>query len=700
MRKEEVIAARKNWLIRHNSYAFTFWKYFDYEKLERISYIGRGKDETFNDVIIMCDTETSKETPGTVCRNYVVAWTISVRAYDMNIVTLYGTRPSEMIDCIEKMVVAMPGEKTIFYFHNLSYDWVFLRKFMFRKWGLPVHQLNTKSHYPVFITFANGITFRDSLILAQRSLEKWASDLDVKHKKASGFWDYDKIRNQGERFNPHEKTYIEHDTLAGVECIQKTMDTLNKRIYAIPYTATGIVREAVRKIGKENRARERFLRIVPEYEIQLILECVFHGGYVHNNRYYVEKIIRMLLDAYDFASSYPFEMLAGKVPMEKFKPLNKVVSPEFILQNMDNYGYLIRLVMVKPKLKHGVVMPVLQRSKMVRIVNSVEDNGRVLCAAYAEIWINELDLDLIVSQYEFETVFCTDVYFSRKDYMPKWYTDYVYQCFVDKTKLKTAGDPVAYAMAKGRINSLYGMLVQRPVKLMIEEQYLTGEYDTAEDQDEKALYEKYVNNHNSILPYQWGVWITSGSMYRLFKLGAACSGQDESGNPRIWLYSDTDSAYGVNWNKEALAAYNEECKQKLLARGYGAVLHNGREYWLGVAELDGTYTEFVSVGAKRYAVRDAKTGKLKITVAGVPKSGVNCLHDDLRNFHAGFIFDGATTGKKQHTYFYENDITTDANGNERGDSIDLSPANYLLDSVRNVDYEKIFREEISIQVYE
>lgn len=693
MRKEEVIAARKNWLIRHNSYAFTFWKYFDYEKLERISYIGRGKDETFNDVIIMCDTETSKETPGTVCRNYVVAWTISIRAYDINIVTLYGTRPSEMIDCIEKMVVAMPGEKTIFYFHNLSYDWVFLRKFMFRKWGLPVHQLNTKSHYPVFITFANGITFRDSLILAQRSLEKWASDLDVKHKKASGFWDYEKIRNQGERFNPHEKTYIEHDTLAGVECIQKTMDTLNKRIYAIPYTATGIVREAVRKIGKENRARERFLRIVPEYEIQLILEQVFHGGYVHNNRYYIEKIVKKILtEAYDFASSYPFIMCAFKVPMEKFKALRKVVSPEFITANMENYGYLARLVMVKPCLKSNkITMPVLQRSKMVKIVNGVEDNGRILCAAYAEIWVNEFDIDLITQQYNFETVFCTDVYFSRKDYLPKWYADYVYQCFVDKCKLKNAGDPVAYSMAKSRVNSLYGMLVQRPVKVMIEELYLTGEYEPAEGQNEKELYDKYINNHNSILPYQWGVWVTSIAMHNLFKLGK-CAG--------TWLYSDTDSCYGNNWNYDAIEAYNEDCKQKLLARGYGPV-HVGKDtFWLGVAELDGTYTEFISVGAKRYAVRKKKNNQLKITVAGVPKSGVNCLHDDLRNFHAGFIFDGATTGKKQHTYFYESDITTDANGNERGDSIDLSPANYLLDSVRNVDYEKIFREEISIQVYE
>ena len=141
-------------------------------------------------------------------------------------------------------------------------------------------------------------------------------------------------------------------------------------------------------------------------------------------------------------------------------------------------------------------------------------------------------------------------------------------------------------------------------------------------------------------------------------------------------------------------------QKKLLDRGYGPVHHNNREYWLGVAELDGEYSEFISVGAKRYAVRDAKTGKYKITVAGVPKKGAECLKDDLHNFHAGFIFDGQTTGKKQHTYFMEEDIWTDEHGNERGDSIDLSPASYLLDSVRNVDWERIYEEEIEVILHD
>ena len=81
-----------------------------------------------------------------------------------------------------------------------------------------MHQLNIKSHYPLFIEFDNGLMFKDSLILAQRSLEKWSADMDVEHQKAVGLWDYDKIRMQDDYLDNYEKTYIEHDTLAGVEC--------------------------------------------------------------------------------------------------------------------------------------------------------------------------------------------------------------------------------------------------------------------------------------------------------------------------------------------------------------------------------------------------------------------------------------------------------------------------------------------------
>ena len=693
---EKTVEYRRNRdrLIRRCPYSFRFYKFFDYTLLRDIRYImrsGRAKTrDTYNDCIIMLDTETSKERPGEVCKNYVVAWTLSIRAYEQNLVTLYGTRPSEIVTCINNLIMNMRGDNTIIFVHNLSYDWVFLRKFFMKEWGTPEHQLNTKPHYPIFITFANGVMLRDSLILAQRSLDKWAKDLNVEHQKAVGSWVYDEIRQQGNRFTPDEKTYIEHDTLAGVECIDKTLHVLNKRIYSLPYTATGIPREEVRKRAGKNRGRDLFKKIVPDYDIQQFLEYVFHGGYTHNNRHYCERVIREPVDAYDEASAYPYVMCAYKFPMSKFYDTDPA-KPEWILNNSEDYAYIFTLILIKPKLKSDdISMPALQKSKALKMINPIEDNGRILCAEYVEIRLNEIDLSVIMQQYKYEKAICIDVKYAHKDYLPRWFTDYVYQCFVDKTQLK-GGDPVQYSIAKAKLNSLYGMCVQRPVKLVIEENYLTGDYSIADEQNEREIYQQYVDSPRSVLPYQWGVWVTSYAFANLFKIGSYAG---------IWIYSDTDSCYGMEWDKDGLAAYNESCKARLRERGYGAVEHNGREYWLGICELDGQYKEFISVGAKRYAVR-MLNDVLKITVAGVPKSGVLCLKNDIRNFRAGLVFDGETTGKMQHTYFYEDDIYIDQNGNERGDSIDLSPTTYVLDSVSSPkDWDKIFEEEIEIQVYE
>lgn len=685
-------------MIRHNSYSFRYYKFFDYSILKNILYVrraGRGRNDSYNDVIIMADTETSKEIPQNICKNYVVAWTITIRAFNMNIVTLYGMRPSEMVTCINNIIMAMQGDNTVIYFHNLSYDWVFLRKHMMQEWGTPDRQLNVRSHYPISIKFANGIILKDSYILSQRSLDKWAKDMNVEHQKATGYWDYDKIRHQSGRFTPHEKTYIEHDTLAGAECIQATMDALHKEIYSIPLTATGIPREEVRKRASKNKGRDLFRKIVPEYEVQLLLEKVFHGGYTHNNRHYIERIVTekefgQPVKAYDEASAYPYAMLAYKFPMGRFTPF-KNCKPEFILENAENYAYIFKLIMLKPRLKSDdIPMPALQKSKAEKMINAVEDNGRILCAEYFEIYLNEIDLEVIMQQYDYDGIYCVDVHYCHKDWLPRWFTDYIYECFQAKCLLKK-GDPVLYALAKARLNSLYGLTVQKPVKLVIEEDYTNGEYSIASDQDPKEIYEAYKNSYRSILPYQWGVWVTSIAFRNLFTIGS---------NAGIWLYSDTDSCYGYNWNEAGFAAYNESCKERLNARGYGAVTVGDREYWLGICELDGVYSEFVSVGAKRYCCRQKDNGLLKITVAGVPKAGRVCLNDDIRNFHSGFIFDGETTGKKQHTYFIEEDIWTDENGNERADSIDLSPASYLLDSVRYFDWEKYFEEEITIKVFD
>lgn len=237
------------------------------------------------------------------------------------------------------------------------------------------------------------------------------------------------------------------------------------------------------------------------------------------------------------------------------------------------------------------------------------------------------------------------------------------------------------------------MMVQKPIKEIIEENYITGEYSKP-SQDKRELYEKYVKNYNSILNYQWGVWCTSYAFRNLFELGKCVSSDG------IWIYSDTDSCYATKWDVQKIDEYNTSCKKRLKDNGYGCVIFNGREYWLGCAELDGTYTQMKTMGAKRYCVRDSETGKLKITVAGVPKIGAECLEDDINNFTPNFVFSGSVTGKLTHEYIDVEDIYIDENGNEVGDSIDLYPADYCLSKNFVANLDDLFREEIEVQIYE
>ena len=714
MNRQQLQDIRHDYIWNHVRYKMVKWDQWNYAILKNIMYRkrpGRGNNESANDCVIMFDTETSKKGVNPVIikkdgsrkwvnvENHVVAWTISIRSFSKNLVTLYGHKPSELVSCMIKIHESMDGEHTIMYAHNLAYDWVFIRKFIFDQMGFPVEQLNTKSHYPIVIKFENGIIFKDSLILAQRGLEKWALDLGVEHKKAVGKWDYSKIRDQKKRFTPDELAYIENDTLAGVECIDTTMQALNKDIWSIPYTATGIPRGAVQKLAKENGGRELFLRLAADFKQYLKLTMVYHGGYVHGNRYFIDILIDWIETwCYDFVSSYPFVLLAFKYPMEGFK-MFRDCEPEDILKYMDEYAFMFKFRVSGLKLKDPKEpMPAFQQSKSFNVINGVIDNGRMLQADYAEIYLTELDLDIICRQYKWTNAECVEVERSYKDYLPRWLTDYIFQLFEDKCRLK-GGDKVLYSIAKSKLNSVYGLMVQKCIRDDLKEDYETGEYVPME-KDPEGLYNEYINKRTTVLPYQWGVWCTAYAFHNLFDLGA-CTGSEDG--MKLWWYSDTDSCYGSKWDVEAVERYNQKCKDLLTANGYGPVTINGHEFWLGVAEhtgLEDEYSEFKTQGAKRYCGRCKDDGELHITVAGVPKKGVSCLNNDINEFTPGKVFSGDITGKLTHTYIYTDGIYIDKEGNETGDSIDLTECDYLLDSTHIINFDLLEQEEVEVQVYE
>ena len=703
-----------------------FWKDFDFSMLEHVIIRKRsGKSEkTYADLIIMADTETSKKPlpEDAEQRNHVCAWSIAFRAFHQNLFVLWGKKPSDFAKMLAKCREVIKADEIYLYFHNLTYDWVFLRKFLMAEFGKPESQLNVKPLYPISIKFENGLHIKDSLILAQRGIQKWGEDMGAEHKKAVGKWDYNLIRHQ-ETWDPNqdELEYMCCDVLCGVECIDATITMLGKTIASVPLTATGIVRGEARLIGKKNRAHDWATRLLPlTYEEQVIFEAVYHGGYTHGNRFTkgivfpgIYDMVSLFPKCKDFSSSYPFVLLSEKYPAERFwKPKRDYFPKSYVLDNWQDFAMVFKIKCWGVSLKNKrSPMPAIGFSKCLVSVNAQNDNGRVLSADYLETYVTEIDFLTIDDQYEFEKMEICEMQCAIKDWLPKWFTDYVYERYKSKTSLKGV-DPVLYNIEKAKVNSVYGMTAQRPVKEVIEEIYekeirdgeelQNGQYVNNKDFDFEKAYQKYLNNHNTFLPYCIGIWVTSYAQRNLFTLGS-CIPKNE-----IWLYSDTDSVYATAFDEEKVEAYNKECKRKLTERGYGAVLHQGKEYWLGVAEDDGQCQQFVQLHAKCYCKRPLVAfgdnfvmgDHLKITVAGVPKKGYKSLGEDVRNFKTGFLFDGETSGKLQHYHYFVDEAYVDEWGNETGDSINLTPCDYIIKNQEEVDFDELLDEEVEIIDYE
>lgn len=699
-------------------YTMLYWEDFDYSLLQHIITKNRSNKSktTYSNIIIMADTETSKKEGLQKKDNHICAWSVAFRSFGRNLVTLWGQNPYDFTEMLSRVRDNLDGELIYIFWHNMSYDWIFIRKFMFEKFGFPEDQLNIKPLYPLTIKWDNGIVFKDSLSLAQRSLDKWSKDLKVDTKKALGKWDYEKYRNQSDKLSEDELTYIEHDVLAGVECIDVTIAQLHKTLSSLPLTATGIVRGECRNEGRKFHAHTNFFqKIQPtDYYIQQILELCFHGGYTHANRYAVD-FVYIWAKCFDFSSSYPFVLLTEKYPSEQFfKVQRKDITPEYILKNKD-YAFIFRLKIENFELKDKKYpMPMLSLAKCESSLNCISDNGRILQGDYAEIFMNEIDFKLFLSQYKYDPdkLEISEVYASFKDYLPKWFTDYVWERYRLKTQLKGVDD-VLYAIEKAKLNSCFGMSAQKPVKETIDEVYedyiddsgenhKSGEYNVNEDFDAKKEYDKFLNNHNSFLPYPVGVWCTSYAMRNLFTLGSCVTEND------TWLYSDTDSVYATGFDMEKIEKYNNRCIEKLEARGYKGVMYKDKLYYPGVAEDDGTYMHFKTLHSKCYCKRPfvAKGDNfvmgddLKITVAGVPKRGAVSLKNDINNFHTYFKFPGTESKKLTHSHIFVDDIYVDRKGNITGDSIDLSPCDYIINDARIPNLDDITTEEIEVIDYE
>lgn len=569
----------------------------------------------------------------------------------------------------EKVLQDIPKDlHCIIWVHNLSYEFQFLSNFL--TWESVFAR---SAHKPMKCSPEQypNIEFRCSYMLTRLSLDTWGKQLGV--LKATGDLDYEILRTPLTPLTEAEMHYSEQDCLvveAGIKDYVKRYDKQRN----IPLTQTGTVRlETKNRLMSDRKYCSRIKKLVPksarEYKM---LQSIFAGGYTHANRWYAGEVIKDYIEHYDFASSYPTVMVCEKYPSAPW-----VYTAEHEMPNDSRFEDFAYIMHVKFSQLNCISYNTYIQASKALCTKAKYDNGRVMSAEVLEMWFTEQDWLTIKNNYEWESMEVIHLYESRKDYLPKAFTEYILELYANKTELKEAkGEETEeqrqkreelYLQSKQYINSLYGMsvtaIVQANVILEGDEWYTEPLTEEVVNKKLESLRFPNPREKRYFLSFSWGCWVTAYARRNLWKCIESC---DED-----LLYCDTDSIFVIG--KHDFTWYNEEVTAKIKKACDVMGLDfekthpktpKGKEKPLGVFAPEDNCTEFITLGAKRYVERRESDGKLHLTVSGINKGAVELLNDNIANFKDGFDFDkdADCVTKRLSTYVYDMPECTWADG--------------------------------------
>lgn len=568
----------------------------------------------------------------------------------------------------------------VVYVHNLSYEFQFICR-----WFNWIDIFADSERKPIKATTDSHFIFKCSYRLSGYSLEVLANNLKSHNiKKMVGDLDYNLIRNSKTPISKEELKYCENDVLIVTSYIDEQINEFGN-IEKIPLTQTGKVRRYVRKQCFQNKEYQYFIKELtiekPEY---LMLKNAFMGGFTHCNAMYTNKICKNVT-SYDFTSSYPTVLISEKYPMSKGKEVYINTESE-LLNLIKNYCVLVDLQFTNIKTSF-MYEQIISYSKCRNVKNPLINNGRIVQADTLTISCTDVDFLNIRDFYVWDNMKIGLCYIYEKDYLPKEFIKTILHLYKSKTELKGVdGKEVEYLHSKELLNSLYGMCVTSIVHDTVG---FNGSEWTTENGNLDEELKNYNTDKNRFLFYQWGVWCTAYARNNLYTAIRECK--------EDYIYSDTDSVKIFNADKHKMyfEEYNKWIVQKLeKCLNYHSIpldyispkTIKGETKTLGVWDFDGFYTDFKTLGAKRYIFR--KDNKLSITVCGLSKkSGKDFIENQEKPFlffNDGMFVDCEHTGKMIHTYIdreIENTIT-DYLGNtayyHEKSYIHLEKTDYLL----------------------
>ena len=648
---------------------------FDYVAIEQIpcqvrrrgNQGRRHNEKKYKDIIAAFDIETTNDDES--CQAFMYVWQAQ-----LNDVTVMGRTWEEFRTFLGRIAERLKeNEYIVIFVHNLSFEFQFLRGIydfsqeeVFAMEPRKVLKCEMMEHFE----------FRCSYLQTNMSLAEFTHKMGVADEKLSGEdFDYSKARYPWTELSDEEIHYCVNDVKGLVQAMEKQMELEEDSLYTLPFTSTGYVRRDVRAAMRHFNWYDLKM-MLPDYEIFCMLREAFRGGNTHANRYYSGLIMRNV-KSYDRASSYPDVQVNRLFPMGPWMK-DENVDMNWVLRRIYRHhrACLMRIKLFNVRLSDpGWGAPYLAKAKCRNVLAGDIDNGRILSADYLETTITDVDFKIIMEEYTFDYMEVTEFYHARYGKLPLQLRNCVLKYFHDKTTLKGIPEQELYYMKqKNKLNSIYGMSVQSPVKQTID--FLNDFIERNED--ERDLLEK-ANSH-AFQSYAWGVWTTAWARYELEEaIRLAGNG---------FIYCDTDS---VKYIGDAdFTQLNERLKRRSKENGAAAKDPKGKTHYLGVWEYEGKYKTFKTLGAKKYVYTDEEN-KVHVTIAGVnKKKGAEELaaRGGVTAFRPGFVF--RTAGGLESVYNDEPEISELI---REGRSIPITSNVYMRDSEYTVgitgDYMRI-----------
>lgn len=518
-------------------------------------------------------------------------------------------------DEMEKQLRAAGNKRTkvrlMCFVHNLSYEFQFLRGI----WHFEPQDVFAMEPRKILKCNMGPLELRCSYLQTNLSLGEFTRKFNAEHIKRSGEkFDYSKIRYPWTPMTDREIEYCIVDVAGLVEAMRIQMDSDHDTLETLPMTSTGYVRRDAKKAMQYFNSRQIY-EMQPDRDLYEAEREAFRGGNTHASRFMAGRILKGV-QSWDRSSSYPDVLVNYKFPMRPFwrkGPCSRAYYDRSV--NVRGYAAIIRIAMIGnvrlrdpwtgcPYLATDKCRHILTRDKYGHgRYGGTFDNGRILACDYLETTCTDIDFRIIDQQYTCDRLVIYDSWYASYGYLPEGFRQLVREYYQAKTTLK--GDKeqrLAYDKIKARINALYGMCAMDPVRQLCE--FIDNDFKLQETDLEAALAK---NARKNFLVYQWGVWVTAWARWTL-QLAIDLAGDQ-------FVYTDTDSVKFIG--DVDFTELNDQLAALSWKNHAYAVDHNGEIHYMGVYEHDGSYGQFVTLGAKKYAYTENR--KIHITVAGVNK---------------------------------------------------------------------------------